>query len=104
MDQKAAASHSRCPYANLVTGKPADAAALVETPQEPAAATAVLDPAVLDPAVQATDGPAHVPGAKCPAKRWGTRAGVAVFAFFLIKGLAWLVVPAAIAAFAMKGD
>jgi hypothetical protein len=45
-----------------------------------------------------------VPGAKCPAKRWGTRAGVAVFAFFLIKGLAWLVVPAAIAAFAMKGD
>lgn len=44
------------------------------------------------------------PGVKCPAKRWGTRAGVAVFAFFLIKGLAWLVVPAAIAAFAMKGD
>lgn len=44
------------------------------------------------------------PGAKCPGKRWGTRAGVAVFAFFLIKGLAWLVVPAAIAAFAMKGD
>lgn len=43
------------------------------------------------------------PGAKCPAKRWGTRAGVAVFAFFLIKGLAWLVVPAAVAAFAMRG-
>ncbi len=32
------------------------------------------------------------------------QGGVAVFAFFLIKGLAWLVVPAAIAAFAMKGD
>ena len=46
----------------------------------------------------------HEPGTKCPAKRWGTRAGVAVFAFFLIKGLAWLVVPAAIAAFAIQGD
>ena len=93
MDQKAAASHSRCPYADLVTGAPTDAAGSVETPHEP-----VVE------AVQAADGPAHVPGAKCPAKRWGTRAGVAVFAFFLIKGLAWLVVPAAIAAFAMKGD
>lgn len=72
---------------------------MVGTPQEP-----VVPQGVIDQAVGAADGPAHVPGAKCPAKRWGTRAGVAVFAFFLIKGLAWLVVPAAIAAFAMKGD
>ncbi len=98
--KKATVSHSRCPYADLVAGPIADApVASAESPREPVAATAVLDPAV-----QAADGPAHVPGAKCPAKRWGTRAGVAVFAFFLIKGLAWLVVPAAIAAFAMKGD
>ncbi|MBY0307784.1 MAG: hypothetical protein K2Q09_03495 [Phycisphaerales bacterium] len=34
------------------------------------------------------------------AARWGGRAGVAVFCFFLIKGLAWLIVPGAIAYFA----
>lgn len=64
------------------------------------------------PATPASDGQegqatgiaaASQPGAKCPAKRWGTRAGIAVFAFFLIKGLAWLVVPAAVAAFALRG-
>jgi hypothetical protein len=31
--------------------------------------------------------------------RWGRRVGFIVFLFFLIKGLAWLLVPAAIAAF-----
>jgi len=29
-------------------------------------------------------------------KRWGKRAGIALFMFFLIKGLLWLIVPAAI--------
>jgi|GEM_PF-1676826 len=37
-----------------------------------------------------------------PASRWGKRLGVAAFLFFLIKGLAWLVVPAAVAAFAVR--
>jgi len=32
------------------------------------------------------------------AKRWARRAGAAGFMFFLIKGLAWLIVPAAIVA------
>lgn len=99
MDQRAHASHSRCPYAELLAPGDAAGMALVGTAQAP-----VAQQGTVDLAVGAADGPAHVPGAKCPAKRWGTRAGVAVFAFFLIKGLAWLVVPAAIAAFAMKGD
>lgn len=30
------------------------------------------------------------------AKRWGKRAGIFLFLFFLIKGLLWLIVPAAI--------
>lgn len=30
--------------------------------------------------------------------RWGKRAGVVAFTFFLVKGLAWLVVPVALAA------
>lgn len=34
--------------------------------------------------------------------RWIARFGVAGFLFFLIKGLAWLVVPAAIAAYAAR--
>jgi hypothetical protein len=33
-----------------------------------------------------------------PAARWAARFGVAGFLFFLIKGLAWLIVPAALAA------
>ena len=36
------------------------------------------------------------------ASRWGKRLGVAAFLFFLIKGLAWLVVPAAAAYFASR--
>lgn len=36
------------------------------------------------------------------AARWVARFGVAGFLFFLIKGLAWLIVPAAIAAYAAK--
>ncbi|MGH7244078.1 MAG: alanyl-tRNA synthetase [Phycisphaerales bacterium] len=37
--------------------------------------------------------------AKQPAwiARWGKRAGVIAFLFFLIKGLAWLLVPVALA-------
>jgi hypothetical protein len=34
--------------------------------------------------------------------RWGKRLGAAAFFFFLIKGIAWLVVPAAIAAYAAR--
>ncbi len=45
--------------------------------------------------------------AAAPAKnrrlaRWVARFGVAGFLFFLIKGLAWLIVPAAIAAYAAR--
>jgi len=32
--------------------------------------------------------------AKCPLPKWGRRIGAAAIVFFLIKGLAWLVVPA----------
>ncbi|MBX3380247.1 MAG: hypothetical protein KF805_09120 [Phycisphaeraceae bacterium] len=32
------------------------------------------------------------------ALRWGKRAGVIAFMFFFVKGLAWLVVPVALAA------
>ena len=34
------------------------------------------------------------------AAGWGKRLGVAAFLFFLIKGLAWLIVPAVIAVWA----
>ncbi len=33
----------------------------------------------------------------CPLPKWGRRLGAAAFLFFLIKGLAWLAVPALIA-------
>ncbi|MFA6045543.1 MAG: hypothetical protein WC718_11205 [Phycisphaerales bacterium] len=36
------------------------------------------------------------------AARWGKRLGFFAFAFFLIKGLAWLVVPAALAVIATR--
>lgn len=36
------------------------------------------------------------------ASRWGKRLGVIAFLFFLIKGLAWLAVPAGIAYFASR--
>jgi len=41
----------------------------------------------------------QVSDAKRPAwlARWGKRAGVIAFLFFFIKGLAWLVVPVALA-------
>jgi hypothetical protein len=42
-----------------------------------------------------------VPSSKA-ASRWGKRLGAAAFLFFLIKGLAWLVVPAATAYFASR--
>lgn len=34
------------------------------------------------------------------AARWGKRLGVVAFMFFLLKGLAWLIVPAVIAIWA----
>lgn len=34
--------------------------------------------------------------------RWGKRLGAAAFVFFLVKGLAWLVVPLAAAAIATR--
>ena len=34
------------------------------------------------------------------AARWGKRLGVVAFLFFLIKGLAWLIVPTVIAIWA----
>jgi len=41
--------------------------------------------------------------AGCPVRpRWLRRVGAAAFLFFLIKGLAWLCVPAVLAALAMK--
>ncbi len=36
------------------------------------------------------------------AARWGRGLGVLAFMFFLTKGLAWLIVPAAIAVFASR--
>lgn len=36
------------------------------------------------------------------AARWGKRLGIAAFLFFLFKGLAWLVVPAAVTYFASR--
>lgn len=34
--------------------------------------------------------------------RWAAHLGIAAFAFFLLKGLAWLVVPVAVAALAAR--
>ncbi len=34
--------------------------------------------------------------------KWGKRLGAAAFMFFLIKGLAWLIVPAAVAVLASR--
>jgi hypothetical protein len=42
------------------------------------------------------------PARKGCLARWIARVGIAGFLFFLIKGLAWLIVPAAIAAFAAR--
>lgn len=46
------------------------------------------------------------PGAANPPTtntlRWGKRLGLVAFAFFLLKGLAWLVVPAALALLASR--
>jgi len=51
---------------------------------------------------QAEDGRAGK-AAGCPVRpRWLRRVGAAAFLFFLIKGLAWLCVPAVLAALAMK--
>jgi len=39
---------------------------------------------------------------KCPAKNWVKRFGALGFVFFLVKGLLWLIVPAAIAYFSLN--
>ena len=39
---------------------------------------------------------------KCPAKTWVKRFGAAGLVFFLVKGLLWLIVPAAIAYFSLN--
>jgi hypothetical protein len=39
---------------------------------------------------------------RCPAKTWVKRLGAAGFVFFLVKGLLWLIVPAAIAYFSLN--
>lgn len=39
---------------------------------------------------------------KCPARKWTKAAGWAAFLFFLVKGLMWLAVPAAVAYFSIK--
>jgi hypothetical protein len=60
-----------------------------------------LNKSGIDPSVPADSG---APDAKNHSRvaRWVARFGVAGFLFFLIKGLAWLIVPAAIAAYAAK--
>jgi hypothetical protein len=48
--------------------------------------------------------PPTTPTAPAPSRtlRWGRRLGMAAFLFFFIKGLAWLIVPALIAAWALR--
>lgn len=41
---------------------------------------------------------------KCPAVKWVKRFGVAGFLFFLIKGLLWLIIPAALVYFGVSGS
>lgn len=50
----------------------------------------------------AADVPSPPTNAPIAAARWGKRLGVAAFLFFLVKGLAWLIVPAAVAALAAR--
>ena len=41
---------------------------------------------------------------KYPAAKWVKRFGVAGFLFFLIKGLLWLIIPAALVYFGVSGS
>lgn len=43
-----------------------------------------------------------LPKKNCPAKTWVKRLGAAGFAFFLVKGLLWLIVPALVAYFSFN--
>lgn len=45
---------------------------------------------------------ADAPGKGARFGKWGKRFGVFAFCFFLIKGLAWLVVPAVVAVIASR--
>lgn len=49
-----------------------------------------------------TPEPSHPSATGGRVAAWGTRLGALAFAFFLIKGLAWLVVPAALAVIASR--
>ena len=46
--------------------------------------------------------PAEPADQKTGLLRWGRRLGVMAFLFFFIKGLAWLIVPAVIAWWAVR--
>lgn len=59
-----------------------------------------MTPATAPPGADAVSVP--TPTTTKAAARWGKRLGVFAFCFFLIKGLAWLVVPAAVAYFASR--
>lgn len=50
----------------------------------------------------ARDVPATATLIAATRRGWGGRVGVIAFAFFFIKGLVWLIVPAAVAAFAAR--
>lgn len=45
-----------------------------------------------DPVPTSLASPAECPVNKAPGGRWLKRVGAAVFLFYLVKGLAWLVV------------
>lgn len=47
--------------------------------------------------VRAADVPTPSNDTAKAAARWGKRLGIAAFLFFLVKGLAWLIIPAAVA-------
>lgn len=52
--------------------------------------------------IRAADVPSPSDDSPKAAARWGKRLGIAAFLFFLIKGLAWLIVPAAVTYFASR--
>lgn len=57
-------------------------------------------PTIAPPVADAVPAPSH--DTTKAASRWGKRLGVVAFCFFLIKGLAWLTVPAVVTYFASR--
>jgi len=55
-----------------------------------------------DRVVERRDGEVATAKDRRRVPRWLARLGVAGFVFFLLKGLAWLLIPAALAAYAAK--